>query len=160
MSSFLCLVIFPKYFVIRLYQAALSGQAILQSVCFRSIVLPPAHIFTQAFNRVPVIDAFVKAYAYGLYQRVLVISGNYAQDHLRIIPVVTFFPPFQIIHPHGYLPVVGHMKKDAFGYFHSGVSRFPVGVVINGPSLPGTEHMPADELPRIQIGRASCRERV
>ena len=47
---FLCLVIFPKYFVIRLYQAALLGQAILQSVCFRSIVLPPAHIFTQAFN--------------------------------------------------------------------------------------------------------------
>ena len=35
--------------------------------------------------------------------------------------------------------------------FHSGVSRFPVGVVINGPSLPGTEHMPADELPRILV---------
>ena len=45
----------------------------------------------------------------------------------------------------------GHMDKDAFGYLHSGVSRFSVGVVINGPSLSGTERMPADEFPRILV---------
>ena len=151
MSSFLCLVIIPEYFVIRLYQSALSGQVILQSVYFCSIFLSPAHIFTQAFNRVPVIDAFVQTYPYGLYQCILVISGNYAQDHLQIIPVITFLPPFQIIHPHGHLPVARHMDKDAFGYLHSGVSRFSVGVVINGPSLSGTERMPADEFPRILV---------
>ena len=57
------------------------------------------------------------------------------------LTLITFLPPFQIIHPHGYLPVARHMDKDAFGYLHSGVSRFSVGVVINGPSLSGTERM-------------------
>ena len=67
------------------------------------------------------------------------------------LTLITFLPPFQIIHPHGYLPVARHMDKDAFGYLHSGVSRFSVGVVINGPSLSGTERMPADEFPRILV---------
>ena len=80
----------------------------------------------------------------------LIISEIYLflfRTHVNNVPL----PPFQIIHPHGYLPVARHMDKDAFGYLHSGVSRFSVGVVINGPSLSGTERMPAYEFPRILV---------
>ena len=103
MSSFLCLVIFPKYFVIDCIKLPCrAGNPPVRMFPFHC-PSPCTHYSHRLFNRVPVIDAFVKAYAYGLYQRVLVISGNYAQDHLRIIPVVTFFSSFSD-YPSTWLP--------------------------------------------------------